>query len=69
MPNKTRLAKVERTHAAKNKNTACKIYVLHEGDDFVTCNGEKLLLAEFEKIKDKDTVLLKVVRASIARAR
>jgi hypothetical protein len=50
---KDRLQKLEEKTTPSQQN---KIYVGMEGDDYVTCDGKEISLADFEKIKSNDEI-------------
>ena len=50
---KNRLQKLEEKTTPSQQ---IKIYVHLEGDDYVTCDGKEISLADFEKIKSNDEI-------------
>jgi len=55
---KNRLQKLEEKTTPPKQ---IKIYVYLEGDDYVTCDGKKISLADFEKIKANGSDEIKVM--------
>jgi len=65
MTTKTRIAKVERAHAAKSPRG--RIAIFHEHAETVRVNGVEMSRAEWDKTaKDSDVLLVVIRRASDA---